>query len=296
MGTVRVGVVGVGSRTVRLLVARATAGSIVPLCRERTVVGLGDDLIRHGTISETRLARLVDQVSELAGLARAMSVEELEVVLTAPGREASNAAVLKASVGHAAAAPVSTLSVEELAEAAFDGAMIGNRVAAEPVAVCDVGATSTVVAIGTRQGGLAYVRAVPLGSLTLSVALGRERPAASALASAREIVASAFERLIVPLPKTALVTGGAGRSLRKLVGRSVDLDAVDAALRIARRCSGAEIVRIHGLPPHRAETLAADTLIMRELHRRLAVPLEVSNTGHREGVAARLGMQLTEAA
>ena len=43
--------------------------------------------------------------------------------------------------------------------------MIGSRVAAEPVAVCDVGVTATVVAIGSRQGGLAYVRAVPLGVL-----------------------------------------------------------------------------------------------------------------------------------
>ncbi|MGI9657408.1 MAG: hypothetical protein ACR2OD_00760, partial [Gaiellaceae bacterium] len=217
-------------------------------------------------------------------------------VLSAPGREAANAAVLTASVGHAAAATATTLSIEEFAEVAFHGALLGNPVTPDPVAVCDVGATSTIVAIGTRDGGPAYVRALPLGSLTLSESLGRERPGAADLASARETIGEAFARLIVPLPKTALITGGAGRALRKIVGRSVDLDAVEAALRIARRCSAAEIVRIHGVPPHRAETLAADALILQELHRRLAVPLEVSNTGHREGFAAKLAVQLTEAA
>ncbi len=292
----RVGVLGVGSQTVRLLVARATGDTVVPLCRERAVVGLGEELVRGGAIGDARLGRLAEQVSEFAGLARAMGAERVEAVLTAPGREASNAPVLTASVGHAAAARATTLSVEELARAAFDGALIGNAVTSDPVAICDVGATTTIVAIGTRDGGPAYVRAVQFGSLTASQELGREQPEAASVAAAREAVETAFARLIVPRPKRALVTGGAGRSLRKLVGRSIDRDATEAALRIARRCRANEITRIHGVPPHRAETLAADALIAHELHRRLAVPLEVSATGHREGFAARLATELTEAA
>ena len=276
--------------------ARAAGATVVPLCRERAVVGLGEEIARYGEIDDVRLERLAQHVTEFAGLARAMGVERLVAVTTSPGRDALNAAVLTATVGHAAGARLVGLSVEEQAELAFLGALLGNPVTPEPVAVCDVGATTTIVAIGTRDGGPAYVRAVPLGSLSLGAELGRETPSAASLSAARELASEAFSRLIVPLPKTALVTGGAGRSLRKLVGRTVDLEAVDAALRIARRLPAEEIVHIHGVPPHRAETLAADALILSELHRRLAVSLEVSNTGHREGFAARLGAELTEAA
>ena len=63
-----------------------------------------------------------------------------------------------------------------------------------------------------------------------------------------------------------------------------------------RRCSRDEIARIHGLAPHRVETLAADALIIQELQRRLAIEVDVSGTGLREGFAAKLGADLTEAA
>ena len=292
----RLGVLGVGSHTVRLLVARVAAPAIVPLCREQANLSLGEDLVRNGAIGADRLELLATQVAEFAGLARDMRVDRLDALLTSPGREANNARLVATAVSQAAAARATTLSLEELAEAAFEGALAENADAPDPVAVCDVGATATVVAIGTREGGPAYVRSIPLGSLSLRAELGSGMPSGRAIAAARQVLDGACARLIVPLPKAALVTGGAPRALRNLVGRSIDLDAVEAALRIARRCPAAEIVRIHGLPAHRAETLAADALILRELHRRLAVPLQVSDAGHREGFAARLATRLSAAA
>jgi exopolyphosphatase/guanosine-5'-triphosphate,3'-diphosphate pyrophosphatase len=292
---VRVGVISVGSRTIRLLVARSTQDSVVPLCRERALVGLGEEIIRSGTISDAHLHHLAEHVGEFARLARAMGVTRLEAVLTAPGRDAANAATLAATVGHAAAAATSALSGEDVAVYAFSGALLGSPMTLDPVAVCDIGATSTAVAIGTRDGGPAYVKEIPFGSLSLGAEL-RERAGAAELTAAREVVEASFGRLLVPLPKTAYVTGGAGRSLRKLAGRTLDSDAIESALRVARRCSSEEIARIHGLAPHRAETLAADALIVHELQRRLAIELDVSGTGHREGFAAKLGVDLIEAA
>lgn len=293
---VRVGVVSVGSQTVRLLVARAGVGAVVPLCRERATLGLGDELVRSGVISDAKLERAAEQVAEFARLARAMAVERFDVVMTAPGREAENAAVLAATVGHAGATTARTVPTEELGVLSFTGALLGNPAGRDSIAVCDVGATTTVITIGTRDGGPAYVRAVPLGSLTLRSHLGRENPTAAGVTAARDAVEEAFEGVVVPLPKTVLATGGAARSLGKLVGRSIDGGAAAAAIRVARRCSATEIVRIHGIAPHRAETLAADALILRELHRRLAMPLEASGGGHREGYAARLGAEAVEAA
>jgi exopolyphosphatase/pppGpp-phosphohydrolase len=260
------------------------------------MIGLGEEILRGGAVSDAKNERVAEHVSEFAALARAMGVQSLEAVLTAPGREATNAPVLAATIGHAAAASTRTLSVDDLGVLAFSGAILGNRARGDSVAVCDVGAMSTVITIGTRDGGPAYVRAIPMGSLTLRTHLGREMPSAAAIGAARDAVESAFAGVVMPLPKVVLATGGAARSLRKLVGRSIDNDAADAAIRLARRCEAAEIVNIHGIPPHRAETLAADGLILNEVHRRLAIPLDVSATGHREGYAARLAAESVEAA
>lgn len=285
-----------GSQTVRLLVARAGAGTLVPLCRERASLGLGEEIVRGGNISDGKLERAAEQVAEFARLARAMSTQRLEVVMTAPGREAQNVSVLAATVGHAAATTVRTLSIEEQGVLSFAGALLGNPAGHDSLAVCDVGSTTTIITIGTRDGGPAYVRGIPMGSLSLRAQLGREKPSSAGIAAAREAVEEAFGGVVVPLPKTVLATGGAARSLRKLVGRSIDEGAAEAAIRVARRCSATEIVRIHAVAPHRAETLAADALILREVHRRLAIPLEASATGHREGYAARLGAEEARAA
>ena len=53
----KVGIVDVGSNTVRLLVARRQGGGIVPLEEAREHLFLGEDVERDGKLSEARIAQ-----------------------------------------------------------------------------------------------------------------------------------------------------------------------------------------------------------------------------------------------
>ena len=150
--------------------------------------------------------------------------------------------------------------------------------------------------MGTADGGAAYVRAVGIGSLRLACrTLSYERPSKRELARARAEVEAAFDRFLVPLPKSALATGGTARALRRMVGRTLEPDALDAALRLLRRCDADQIVQVFGVPPHRVRSLAAGTLILSEVYRRLGVPLNVARGGLREGAVFELLGQLEAA-
>jgi exopolyphosphatase/pppGpp-phosphohydrolase len=56
-----------------------------------------------------------------------------------------------------------------------------------------------------------------------------------------------------------------------------------------------EISEEFGIWPQRARTLPAGAVILAEVQRRLGVPLQVSRTGMREGVAASLLAQAAAA-
>ena len=114
-----VGVVDVGSNTVRLVVSRAGQ----PLRSERAVLRLGADVEAHGLIPADKLALTASVVARFAELARAERVERLEVLITSPGRQAANGAILAATLEAAAGCPVRILSAAEEGRLAFLGAV-----------------------------------------------------------------------------------------------------------------------------------------------------------------------------
>ncbi|MCY4087721.1 MAG: hypothetical protein OXG37_12795 [Actinomycetia bacterium] len=292
----RVGVIDVGSNTARLLVARVSRSTFVPVGRERAVLSLGEEVERTGRISDIKLARLAAQCEEFVRTAGALGASQVRVVVTAPGRQAENREALISTLRHATGLGVRVLSPEEEGMLAFTGAVTCAERVQDPVAVCDVGGGSTEVVVGTTDGGAAYVRAVGIGSLRLACrTLSYERPSKRELARARGEVEAAFDRFLVPLPKSALATGGTARALRRMVGRTLEPDALDAALRLLRRCDADQIVQVFGVPPHRVRFLAAGTLILNEVYRRLGVPLNVARGGLREGAALELLGQLEAA-
>jgi exopolyphosphatase / guanosine-5'-triphosphate,3'-diphosphate pyrophosphatase len=286
----RVGVVDVGSNTVRLLVADACSPRRVDTLHERRAfVGLGVDVDRLGWISSGKLCEAIQTVREYAEAARELWCDDLEVVVTAPGRRSANADELVAALALAAHAPVRVLSAEDEARLAFTGALLGVEAGAGSVAVCDSGGGSTEVVIGTVREGPVWVRSLDVGSLTLLERhLPDDPPGKEALAAARLEMEGLLEGFAPPLPQSAFATGGSARALRRLVGRRLGADELDWALRkLAKRPAGA-ISDEFGVAPERARTLPAGAVILAEVQRRLGVPLHVARTGMREGVAVSL--------
>jgi exopolyphosphatase / guanosine-5'-triphosphate,3'-diphosphate pyrophosphatase len=285
-----VGVVDVGSNTMRLLVARGRKGGVERLHEERDRLGLGEDVERDGRISEEKLERAEAAVAKLAARARSLGVARAEVLVNSPGRQAENGDELRRVLARGSGLPARVLSAEEEGRLAYAGALAAVGSTAESVAVVDVGGGSAQLVVGTAASGPVWTRSVDLGSLRLTRRLlASDPPTPEELEAARAAVELAFESVTPPLPLAAIATGGSARALKRLTGRKrLGARHLEAALReLAKRSSTATAAR-YGLAAERARTLPAGTLILAEAQRRLGLPLEVARGGIREGAVLAL--------
>ncbi len=282
---VPIGVIDVGSNTVRLLV---TAGGQQVLT-VRDAIGLGAVVEQHGFIPDEKLAETAAVVESFADLARRNGATRLEVLITSPGRQAANGHELLAALATAAKAPANILTAPEEARLAFVGALAGGGPQRRQIAVVDVGGGSAQVAVGTRATGPTWIRSLDIGSLRLSRrCLPDDPPGKEALLEARAEVERLLDGFDPPVPQAALAVGGTARTLRRLVAGRLGAKELEAALELLATTSQQQLIDRHDLPPHRARTIAAGAVIFSALQERLQTPLKVSRTGLREGALAQL--------
>jgi exopolyphosphatase/guanosine-5'-triphosphate,3'-diphosphate pyrophosphatase len=288
------GVIDVGSNTVRLLVARPTHSGLVATHEEKAFVGLGEEILRRGRIGEAKLAEAAGLARRYAGVARAQGVDLLEIVVTAPGRQASNGDELVDALARATRAPVRLLTPDEEGALAYRGAIARADALPATVAVCDTGGGSTEIVVGAPPAAPAWSRSVDLGSLRLTAGfLPGDPPAADELAEARDEAVRRLAELTPPRPQAGLAVGGSARGLAKLVGPVLDERSLTGALELVTALPAARLAKAHGLDPRRARVLPAGAIILREVSRLLGIPLELARGGLREGALVEL---LAEAA
>jgi exopolyphosphatase/guanosine-5'-triphosphate,3'-diphosphate pyrophosphatase len=274
---VRIGVVDVGSNTIRLLVAEVDEGIVVPLEKERVRLALGEEIERSGGVSDTSIATAAKSVRKLCLIARRHRVDSLDVFLTAPGRQSDNAAVLVAALGRAAEHPVRVLSTDEEGRLAYGGAVATADVELPGrIAVCDVGGASTEIAVGAPSHAPDWVASVDIGSVRLSVR-------AEDLEHARVEASEALGALAPPQAELALAVGGSARAARRLVGPWLGDAELTEALRLVETLDPRAISKRFGVDRSRARILPAGIAILAQVHEVLGVPLHVCDGGIREG-------------
>jgi exopolyphosphatase/guanosine-5'-triphosphate,3'-diphosphate pyrophosphatase len=284
---VPVGIIDVGANTVRLDVSRAGKS----VYRERIMLRLGEMIERHGLVPADKLAEATDIVQRFVRDARTHGADLVEVLVTSPGRQASNGDQLLGRLAATAGARVRLLSAEEEGRLAFIGTLAATRRGNRGlIAVCDVGGGSLQVSVGTRHDGVAWVRSVDVGSMRLtSRLLDGDPPGDVAVGRARDEMDRLLDGFAPPLPETAFAVGGSARALRAVVGSTLGPDELDEAARILACTPAREIASIYDVHLERVRTLAAGAVIMGALQERLCVPLRVvRGAGVREGAAIEL--------
>jgi exopolyphosphatase/guanosine-5'-triphosphate,3'-diphosphate pyrophosphatase len=281
-----VGVVDVGSNTVRLHVMRGGT----TLVDEREMLGLGADVERNGSISDDRLERAAEVVAAFVEAARAAGVDRLQVLITSPGRQASNGVELLERLRRAADAPATILSAAEEGRLAFAGALDSARAPRHrPVAVVDVGGGSSQLVVGSRRRGVDWFRSIDLGSQRLTARLlSDDPPGERRIADARVAVRRYLDGMRPPAHHRAYAVGGSGRSLGRIAGGSLDADELDRLLGVLAQTPAAAVGAEHDLDLDRARTLAAGCVLLAEIQRVLGTPLQVATGGVREGAMGEL--------
>jgi len=270
----RVGVIDVGSNTIRLLVASAGSDGVIPLDKAKVRLSLGAEIERFGRVSDVHVAAVAKAVRKMADTARRERAATLDVFLTAPGRQAANADELVAALSRAAGVRARVLSKEEEGTLAYRGAVLTADIALPgQIAVCDIGGASTEIAVGRPGSDPHWIESVDLGSVRLTTRGGDTHSEAAA----------AFAAIAPPPVEAALAVGGSARAARRLVGAELGPKELAEAMEIAESKSPRQLNRRYGVDRARAEILPAGVALLAEVQRRLGVPLHVCSGGIREG-------------
>jgi exopolyphosphatase/guanosine-5'-triphosphate,3'-diphosphate pyrophosphatase len=270
----RVGVIDVGSNTTRLLVASAGPKGLDPVETQKLRLSLGEEIERHGVVSDVHVAAAAKAVAEMARAARRERVDSLDVFLTAPGRQAGNASELVAALTRAAGVQARVLTKDQEGTLAYRGAVLTAGIALpERIAVCDIGGASTEIAVGSPSSDPDWIESVDLGSVRLTTRTGD-------MASEAE---AAFDHLEPPTVEAALVVGGSARAARRLVGAELSETELAEALQIVETTSPREVADRFGVDRARAQILPAGVVLLAEVQRKLGVTLHVCGGGIREG-------------
>jgi len=281
-----VGVIDIGSASVRLVVARldAAQSSFVRLCKSGAYMQLGPEVERHGRYTQATLKRLDDRLRALVTASEQAGCERLAVVITAPGRVGCNVSDLLRVVGQATGREPLLLSPEQEACLAFAGATIGSAAAdVAGVVVCDVGGGSTEIAVGSRHAGISASASFPIGAFVLAERHFRHDPPTSGeIAAARRDIHRTLALDLEAAPGIALVTGGSARAVAKLAGPYVGAEELATTLAAVTRSKKAV------KNPRRRHSLPAGILILDALQSAIQAPLILSPAGLREGVLLQL--------
>ena len=182
----RTAAIGIGSNSLRMLVADAYEGRLHRLRRYREGLRIFAALDEQRNISEEMIAKACESVEAFRKEALSQGAEKVHLFATSAVRDAANQAVFLQALRNTTGLPMDILSGEEEARLSFLGATEGER-----TGLIDIGGGSTEIAVG-RGREIASAVSLQMGA----VRLYRIHPICS-VADAR-IVVELAERIIEP--------------------------------------------------------------------------------------------------
>lgn len=278
----RVGVIDVGTNSVRVLVAEAAGGRLVSLERDLVITRLGEGVDRARRLGAEPLRRTVEAVAGYWARCRARAVERARIAATSAVRDAANRAAFVAAVREATGMEPEVLSGEEEARLAFAGAA-SELAGGGPFLVLDVGGGSTEFILGRREAE-GWI-SVDIGSVRLTERHVRSDPPLpgeiAAVAADADRHLDAVERaldargahMMVGLAGTittvaAIALGLPGYDREAIHHARLSLRAVEEVRARLAGLTSAERRHLPAMPRGREDVIVAGVLILERAMRR----------------------------
>lgn len=167
----RVGVVDVGSNSIRMVVFDGAARSPAYFYNEKVMAGLGQNLAATGRLNPTGIERGLSALRRFAALAEGMGVAPLTCVATAAVREAEDGPAFQAQVEAETGLKLIVIDGDEEARLSAQGVLLGWPDAKG--LVCDIGGNSMELA-EVEGGRIGRRDTSPLGPFRLQQVPGGE--------------------------------------------------------------------------------------------------------------------------
>lgn len=286
-----VGVVDIGSNSVRLVVYDGLRRSPSPIFNEKILCGLGRGVATKGKLSDDGMTRALAALKRFRALARQIGAKQVFALATAAAREASNGEDFIDRAEKALGAHIDVLTGKEEARYAALGVLAGIP-EADGVAG-DLGGGSLEL-IDIKDGKLREGVTLPMGPLRLMDVSGGD------IEKAQEVIDEAFAKASILKNlkgRTFYAVGGTWRNLAKLhMAQNQYPLHVLHCYRLARPQAGALAGLVAGLSPNsikeirevsksRADTMPFGALVLeRLLEHSKPGNIEISVYGVREGL------------
>jgi len=293
----KVAVIGIGSNSVRMLVAVLEEDGFTRLTRDREGTRLFAGLDQKGNLSRESMEKTAAAVERMAVSAGKIGCEELRIFATSASRDARNGEEFLSLLKEKTGVDPEIVTGEEEAVLSFLGA---TEIAPpeEPCGVVDIGGGSTELVVG--QG--AEIRAAvscQMGAVRLyrlfEINGKEDMPAVEA--AAEGILSEAWKKEgAVPLPATWIGTGGTFTALAALSRGVAWTDRTymhgacltrDGIREIGERLAGMtpqERLRLEGLQPSRADIVVHGICILLAVMKHLGISrILVSEYGNLDG-------------
>jgi exopolyphosphatase/guanosine-5'-triphosphate,3'-diphosphate pyrophosphatase len=297
----RIGVIDVGSNSLRLVVFERLGAAVFPLFNEKVMCGLGRGIASTGRLNPEGVALALVNLRRFVAFARAIAVHHLAVLATAAVRDASDGEVFAAEVERQCRVQVKTIDGAEEARLSAAGVLAGIPDADGIVA--DLGGGS-VELVRVGPGALDFITgatgqigrgiSLPLGPLRLAEFGDRGK----GLSETIDRVLAGASVLRTAAGRKLYLVGGAARAIARLhmehtqyplhiIHRyTISRREAEGFLDIIGRQSRKSLERITTISRRRLDVVPLAALVLRKLIT-LAGPQSVvfSALGLREGYA-----------
>ena len=206
----RVGVIDVGSNSVRMIVFDGAARSPAYFYNEKIMCALGQGVSETGRLNPEGRVRAISAIARFAALAQGLGIDPLSAVATAAVRDADDGADFCAEVEQKTGVQVTTIDGDEEARLSAQGVLLGWP--GSYGLVCDIGGSSMELAL-LDEGKVGRRTTSALGPLKLRDLKGGKKAVKAHIA---EAVDRLFEDMGAPQGKRLFLVGGSWRAIAKL--------------------------------------------------------------------------------
>ncbi|XWN34117.1 MAG: Ppx/GppA phosphatase family protein [Devosia sp.] len=210
MGNGRVGIIDVGSNSVRLVLYERASRAPTVFFNEKVLAGLGEGVAVDGKLTDEATDRALSAITRFVALAQEAEVQALTIVATAAARDASNGPAFISKIETLSGQSVRVLDGSEEAEMAAAGVLCGFW---QPDGVVgDLGGGSLEL-IDVAGNTLGPGSSFPLGTLRLRGDSGQSLEKAAAIAAK---ALSRSSQLPLLTGRDFYAVGGTWRSIFRL--------------------------------------------------------------------------------
>ncbi len=206
----RVGVIDVGSNSVRLVVFDGAARSPAYFYNEKIMASLGAGLSETGRLNPEGRVRALAAIRRFAALADGMGISPLTAVATAAVREASDGLAFRAEVERETGIKLWIIDGEEEARLSAQGVLLGWP--GSYGLVCDIGGSSMELA-DLAEGRVGRRVTSALGPLKLREVKGGKRALRQHIRAAVETL---HDRMGNETGKRLFLVGGSWRAIARI--------------------------------------------------------------------------------